>query len=206
MLKLNDRKWNALHIGSLFQIKRPKARSEKDYAVGNIPFVASGNINNGVIKCCIPQEGEILDEGNCISVSPVDGSAFYHEYNFLGRGGAGSSILLLYNSNLNRYSGLFMTRMIRQTCEKYCYGKMGNQESIKHERIMLPMDKYESPDYAFMVEYIKERELLLLDKYKHFIHRNAKTIGGGGKKSLPNPIENLFPSRYIYRNKPRKTA
>ena len=43
---------------------------------------------------------------------------------------------------------------------------------------MLPMDKYESPDYAFMVEYIKERELLLLDKYKHFIHRNAKTIGG----------------------------
>lgn len=50
-----------------------------------------------------------MDKGNCITVSPVDGSAFYQETDFLGRGGAGSSILMLYNADINKYSGLFLS-------------------------------------------------------------------------------------------------
>lgn len=177
MLSLQDREWKELFIGNLFEVKRPKPRSEKQYQQGEIPFIASGNMNNGVIKCCTPQNGECLDRGNCITVSPVDGSAFYQEFNFLGRGGAGSSILLLYNNNLNRYSGLFISRMIRQTCSKYCYGKMGNQESIKREKIMLPVDEYGTPDYSFMEQYIKERERQLVQKYKSFIGKNIQSGG-----------------------------
>lgn len=177
MLNLQDREWKELFIGNLFEVKRPKPRSEKQYQQGEIPFIASGNMNNGVIKCCTPQNGECLDRGNCITVSPVDGSAFYQEFHFLGRGGAGSSILLLYNNNLNRYSGLFISRMIRQTCSKYCYGKMGNQESIKREKIMLPVDEHDKPDYAFMEQYIKERERQLIQKYKNFIGKNIQYRG-----------------------------
>ena len=143
-------------IGTLFSVKRPKARSEKQYEYGKTPFVASGNVNNGVIKCCTPNENEKIDTGNCITVSPVAGSAFYQEYNFLGRGGAGSSILMLYNPNINKYSGLFIARMIKQTCSKYSYGKMGSQESIKRERVMLPIDKSGNPDYTFMEQYVKQ--------------------------------------------------
>ena len=185
MLRLSDRVWKSLYIGELFLVKRPETRSEKNYAIGDVPFIASGNTNNGVIKCCTPQKHEILDRKNCISVSPVDGSAFYHEYNFLGRGGAGSSVLLLYNDRLNRYSGLFMTRMIRQTCAKYCYGKMGNKDGIKREKIMLPVDKNGSPDYAFMEAYMKEREEYLIRKYERFIFEREKTIGGGGGGKSP---------------------
>lgn len=169
MLNLKDKEWKELFIGSIFTVKRSKARSERQYQVGQIPFVASGNMNNGVIKCCMPQADEHLDKGNCITVSPVDGSAFYQESDFLGRGGAGSSILLLYNDQMNRYSGLFVSRMIRQTCSKYCYGKMGNQENIKREKILLPIDKKGNPDYNFMEQYIKERESQLVQKYKKFI-------------------------------------
>ena len=177
MFSLQDREWKELFIGNLFEVKRPKPRSEKQYQQGKIPFIASGNMNNGVIKCCTPQNGECLDRGNCITVSPVDGSAFYQEFNFLGRGGAGSSILLLYNNNLNRYSGLFISRMIRQTCSIYCYGKMGNQESIKREKIMLPIDEHGNPDYSFMEQYIKERESQLIQKYKNFIGKNIQSGG-----------------------------
>lgn len=175
MTDLQERKWKAWFIGQLFEVKRPKPRSEKHYQQGHVrqvPFVASGNMNNGVVKWCSPQNGERLDRGNCITVSPVDGSAFYQEFDFLGRGGAGSSILLLYNDSLNRYSGLFIARMIRQTCSKYCYGKMGNQESIKREKIMLPVDERGEPDYAFMEQYIKERERKLIQKYRKFINKN----------------------------------
>ena len=128
MIHLKNRDWKAFFIGDLFMVKRPKPRSEKQYPTGNIPFVASGNLNNGVIKFRASQENEKPDHGNCITVSPIDGSAFYQKTDFLGRGGAGSSVLLLYCEQLNRYTGLFLSRMIRQTCSKYCYGKMGSQE------------------------------------------------------------------------------
>lgn len=179
MLNLNERKWSVFIIGDLFEIKRPKARSEKNYENGRIPFVASGNFNNGVIRCCKPHDGEILDKENCISVSPVDGSAFYQISHFLGRGGAGSSILLLYNENINQYSGLFITQMIRQTCSKYCYGKMGNKDSIKRERIMLPINKTGDIDYSFMEQYIKERILLKRKEYLKYC-TNSINLGGGG--------------------------
>lgn len=135
-LSLEQKKWNTFFVGDLFTVRRPQARSEKQYQFGSIPFIASGNTNNGLTKCCMPKKEEILDEGNCITISPVDGSTFYQETAFLGRGGAGSSILILYNSNMNRFSGLFIARMLRQTCSKYSYGKMGNKESIKREKVM----------------------------------------------------------------------
>lgn len=178
MLDLHDREWKEFLVGTLFSVKRPKARSEKQYEYGKAPFVASGNVNNGVIKCCTPNENEKLDTGNCITVSPVDGSAFYQGYDFLGRGGAGSSILMLYNPNMNKYSGLFISRMIRQTCSKYSYGKMGSQESIKRERIMLPVDESGNPDYAFMEQYIKEREQQIVQNYIDYIGKNIQ-MGGG---------------------------
>ena len=68
--------------------------------------------------------------------------------------------------------------MIRQTCSKYCYGKMGNQESIKREKIMLPIDEHGNPDYSFMEQYIKERESQLIQKYKNFIGKNIQSGGG----------------------------
>ena len=159
-------KWGEFQIGKLFKVRRPKARSEKDYTLGDIPFVASGNFNNGVTKCCAISINEQIDRGNCITVSPVDGSSFYQSIDFLGRGGAGSSILLLYNDYINQYSGLFIAQMIRQTCAKYCYGKMGNKDSIKREKIMLPVDEFGNPDYVFMEQYTKA---VITKKYNSYI-------------------------------------
>lgn len=177
MLALHDREWKEFFIGDLFDVKRPVARSESQYQIGKVPFIASGNVNNGVINCCTPTENEKLDKGDCITVSPVDGSAFYQGYDFLGRGGAGSSILLLYNTLINKYSGLFITRMIRQTCSKYHYGNMGSQERIKREKIMLPIDNQGSPDYAFMEQYIKERERQIIQNYINYIGQIAQAGG-----------------------------
>lgn len=190
MLNLNDREWKPFFIGDLFIVKRPKARSEKGYEGGKYPFVASGNFNNGVIRCCEPHADEVLDKGNCITVSPVDGSAFYQNSDFLGRGGAGSSVLLLYCDNINEYSGLFLARLIRQTCSKYCYGKMGNQDSIKREKILLPITADDEPDFAFMEQYIKEREDKLKQKYIDFIGNNWKI--GGAIPSLENTTWAVF--------------
>ena len=178
MLSLHDREWKEFCVGELFELSRPIARSESKYENGNIPFVASGNFNNGVIRCCSSKNGETIDKGNCITISPVDGSSFYHGYDFLGRGGAGSSIIMLRADFLNKYNGAFISRMLRQTCSKYSYGKMGSQERIKREKIMLPIDDFGNPDYAFMEEYIRERERQIVQNYISYIGNNIQ-IGGG---------------------------
>ena len=173
---LDEKEWKEFRIGELFEVSRPKARNKDDYDMGDIPFVASGAMNNGVMKCCKTCEGEQLDAGNCITVSPVDGSSFYQPMDFLGRGGAGSSILMLRNNDLNLFRGEFMARMIQQTCSKYNYGHMGNKDSIKRERVMLPIDEDGKPDYAYMEQYAKN---MMLRKYRQYLtflqqRRNAR--------------------------------
>ncbi|WP_218184523.1 restriction endonuclease subunit S [Pelistega indica] len=100
MNKLDISGWKEFVIGELFEIKRPESRSIKQYEDGSVPFVSSGNFNNGIDKFVTPLADEVLDKGNCITISPVDGSCFYQAVDFLGRGGGGSSIILLYNDNM----------------------------------------------------------------------------------------------------------
>lgn len=146
--------WKPFNIGSLFTISRPIARNQSKYIDGNIPFVASGSLNNGVVKYFEKLNNEQLDEKNCITVSPLDGSAFYQPYDFLGRGGAGSAILLLRNQYLNENNGLFIATAIRSSLTKYTYSDQLNSSTISNETIMLPVDSYGDPDWKYMDSYM----------------------------------------------------
>jgi DNA-binding phage protein len=159
MKQIDTKQWKEFIIKDLFTVKRPSARSQANYNDGDIPFVASGNFNNGVLKYLEPKKGEILDAGNCITVSPIDGSSFYQEDDFLGRGGAGSSIILLYNPNLNLYNGYFIATVIRTVCRKYAYSNMANKDTIGAEKIKLPVDETGNPDFSYMESYMKNLEL-----------------------------------------------
>lgn len=159
MNRLNTQQWKEFVIKEIFTVKRPTARSQVDYDDGTVPFVASGNFNNGVIKYLTPKKDEVLDKGHCITVSPIDGSSFYQENDFLGRGGAGSSIILLYNPKINLYSGYFISTVIRAVCQKYAYSDMANKDTIGAEKIKLPADKDGNPDFSYMEEYMKNREI-----------------------------------------------
>ena len=172
---LDEKEWDEFFIGDLFEVSRPKSRNKDDYDFGNTPFVASGALNNGVMKCCDAKQDEQLDAGNCITVSPVDGSTFYQPMDFLGRGGAGSSILMLRSDSLNLYLGQFIARTVRQTCSKYTYGHMGNKDSIKRERIMLPIDDSGKPDYEYMEQYAKNMMLRKYKQYLEFVNRQNVT-------------------------------
>ena len=142
-------------IGELFIVSRPISRSQVKYNEGKIPFVASGNYNNGVIAYLEPQINEEIDLGKCITVSPVDGSAFYQEKDFMGRGGAGSSIIILRNDNLNIYNGYFISTIIKQVCKKYAFLDMGNKDTIKAEIIKLPATSEGNPDWSYMEKYMR---------------------------------------------------
>lgn len=156
MAKIDTNRWKEYEIGKLFEISRPVTRSQAKYSEGNIPFVASGNFNNGVVKYCEPEKDEVLDGKNCITVSPLDGSAFYQPDDFLGRGGAGSAILMLRNPNLDEKNGLFLATAIRASLTKYTYSDQLNSQTIASENIEIPVDSHGCPDWAYMDSFMAE--------------------------------------------------
>ena len=152
--KIDVSSWVEFRIGELFDISRPVARSAMNYVDGDVPFVASGNYNNGVIAYVEPKFNEVADEGNCITVSPLDGSAFYQPCDFLGRGGAGSAILMLRNSHLNVNVGLFVVAVVRNSLTHFNYADQLNQDSIADQVIMLPVSSDGIPDWAYMEKVV----------------------------------------------------
>jgi hypothetical protein len=151
--------WEKLKIKDLFLVERPNSRVQTQYSDGDIPFIASGSINNGVQGYCQKKEHELLDKGNCITVSPVDGYAFYQNQDFLGRGGAGSSIIKLYLKDnrhlLTANVALFVCTVIRMVCGKYSFTDMGSLEKIQEEMIPLPVNSKKEPDWKYMGKYMQ---------------------------------------------------
>lgn len=167
--------WKEFEIAKLFNIQSPATRSIKSYSEGDVPYVSSGSYNNGIVSYLEPRDGEILERGQCITVSPLDGSAFYQEEDFLGRGGAGSAISLLYNENLNKYNAMFICTIIKNVAERFNYSDALTSDNLKTLRIKLPCkhnddgtvycDVYKKysdagfmPDWLSMTEYMEQLE------------------------------------------------
>lgn len=167
--------WQEFIISKLFDIKSPASRSIKSYNEGDVPYISSGRVNNGIITYLEPKDDEELERGNCITVSPLDGSSFYQEDDFLGRGGAGSAISLLYNENLTKNIALFICTIIKISSKKFDYNDALTSDNLKNLKIKLPVlhneegtfyiDKEKNysnegyvPDWEFMEKYMEAIE------------------------------------------------
>lgn len=148
--------WKEFQINKLFTIKSPASRKMQTYDIGNIPYVSSGAVNNGIVSYLKPKDGEQLEKGHCITVSPLDGTSFYQKCDFLGRGGAGSAISLLYNDNLTELNALFICTVIKQSAYRFGYNDALTSDNLKHLIIKLPATPNGQPDWAYMESYMKQ--------------------------------------------------
>lgn len=157
--------WGEFRVGDLFDVSRPSSRSSQNYDEGDMPFVASGNFNNGVTAYLQPKDDNDYDEGGCITVSAVDGYAFYQKDKFLGRGGAGSSIMMLRNDSLNELNGKYICTLIRKACNDWEYSNMGNKDKLADTIIWLPITSTGEPDWQYMEDYMKQ----IMDKSEQIV-------------------------------------
>ncbi len=193
MNNIDTTKWKDYEISKLFIIKSPASRTIKTYNEGNVPYVSSGGINNGILSYLEPKEGEELEKGNCISVSPLEGTpCFYQKNDFLGRGGAGSAVSLLYNNHLTEYNALYICEVIKLFAKKFDYADAFTSNNLKKLLIKLPSIKKKSldddekkytvdgyvPDWDYMEKYmitIEPKAQNRIDNIK-YIKGNQTTI------------------------------
>lgn len=169
LLGLEDAKWRSFKIKDIFGIKAVKGKTLSSYPEGATPYVSTSSLNNGV-SGYIETKDDISNE-KCISIDPIAGKAFYHNYKFVGRGGAGSAINLLYNQNLDENNSQFILTMIEKVSrEKASYGVALNGDRLKNMRLSLPVDEKGEPYWDYMSKFMQKIEQEKLEKALNYIY------------------------------------
>ena len=181
-LSLDSRNWDAFFIEDVAEILSGRDIYERERLDGLIPYITATANNNG-IGYFVANSNETL-ESNCLSVNRNGsvGYCFYHPYKAL----YGNDTRKLRPKKNNKYVSLFISLCITKQREKYGYGyKMGTGR-LKRQRILLPIDENNNPDWQFMEDYMKAKEQQILKPTieklcKHLIFNEIAT--GGGKLS-----------------------
>lgn len=158
--KLEDKKWLPFEIQNISTILSGIDIYERKRIEGYTPYITSGASNNG-IGYFVGNNNETKSKG-IISVNRngAVGYAFYHPYEALF-GNDTRRVIPDYN---NKYSSLFISHMITMQKDKYGYGlKMGSKR-LKMQKIMLPVNDEDEPDWEYMKNYMKKIEYKQLTK------------------------------------------
>lgn len=165
---LNEKEWYEFEIGKLFKLYPGKSKGLNHLKKSNhgVNYLGATNLNNGVLACVQSEGNENkIQKGNCIAfIRNGEGSMGYSVYkteSFI----ATSDITVGYSEKLNREIGLFITTIADRIRGKYNFGYKRSDTRLKKEKIQLPVNSKNEPDYEYMENYVKRIEFEKLNKY-----------------------------------------
>lgn len=159
--KLQCPNWKEFYFVEVFtEIQRGKRLKKADHEEGEMPYVSSTSINNGV-DGYIGNESGVRIFFDCLTLanSGSVGCTFFHQYEFV----ASDHVTKLKRDGLDKYAYLFMIPIIKRLSEKYSFNREINDERIKREKLLLPITDKGEPDFAFMSAFMKDVEHKILN-------------------------------------------
>lgn len=161
--------WKEVKVRDIFEVKPVKGKSITNYKEGKIPYISTSSIDNGLSNFIDTVDN--ISIKNCIFVDPIGGKAFFHDYDFVGRGGAGSAINLLYNTCLDKYSGLFICKILESSSfHKASYGVQLNGNRLKNLKLLIPVDNDGKPNWEYMDKFMKGLEKEGIEKVIAYLY------------------------------------
>ncbi|MEK5481033.1 restriction endonuclease subunit S [Viridibacillus sp. FSL R5-0888] len=161
---LESKNWRSFFLNEIFTIiKRGKRLTKANQLPGNIPYVSSTAFSNG-IDGFIGNRKNVRKFSNCITIanSGSVGSVFYHDYEFI----ASDHVTVLSNPTLTKNHYLFLVTVLSKIGDKYSFNREINDYRIKREKIMLPVDENENPDWDFIDEYTRMKNQKMKNKFE----------------------------------------
>ena len=157
-VSFGNREWKDISITSIFdKIKTGNINNASLYKKTTgygIEYIGATNKNNGCLYFIESSDrtNNLLQDGNCIGfIKDGDGSAGYSIYK---RESFVSTVNVIYGyaNWLNEYTGLFFVSAQDLIKNKYSHGYKRNQQHLRGDRVMLPVDDNGEPDFEFMEE------------------------------------------------------
>lgn len=176
MINLQDREWETFYISNerengIFTLRASLSGIDKNKLIdGNdkeIPYITRSDFNNGVALFVGKEQREKykIDHGNVITIGLDTQTVFYQLHSFY----TGQNIQVLFNEHLNKYTAKFIIPLLKMQVSRLSWGGNGaTLGRLKRMQLLLPINEDNLPDYAFMEQYIREREKQLIQKYIDF--------------------------------------
>jgi len=167
LVPISEKHWKPFLISDVFEIKSGKRLTKSDMKLGDKPFIGATDSNNGITA--FTSDINNSEASNLLGVN-YDGSVgevFYHPYKAI----FSDSVKKLKVQHIvgNKEIYLFLKQSILQQKVKYQYGYKFNANRMKRQKILLPINSENKPDFDFMEKYIKNLEFSKLEKYLDFV-------------------------------------
>lgn len=117
-------------ISFFFDVQNGKSSGEKNYTVGNCPYISSGDAFNSVIRLVSDEENEVFESGG-ITVTAF-GQAYVQPWRFMARGNGGSSVRVLipkYKMSFNELC--WFASQINIQKWRFFYGRMAIKSRLE---------------------------------------------------------------------------
>ena len=161
-------KWQAFFLEEIAQISSGKDIYERERTSGQTPYVTATANNNG-IGYFIGNQNETLERGSLsVNRNGSVGYCFYHPYDAL----YGNDTRKLRPIRSNKYVSLFISMCITNQRAKYGYGyKMGTGR-LKRQKILLPVDSCNQPNWEYMETYMQNLEQKQVLEYLRYLQKS----------------------------------
>lgn len=158
LASLYEKEWKEFWLEDIVDIKSGVRLTKADQIDGDIAFIGSTDSNNGITNF-VSNINNSLDK-NVLGVN-YNGSVvenFYHPYESIFSDDV-KRIKWKNESIAGKYTYLFLKQLILQQKEKYAYSYKFNGSRMKRQKIFLPVDNNEKPDYDYMKKYMQIQEI-----------------------------------------------
>lgn len=156
-------KWLEFEIANIFNVKSGTRLTKADMKLGKKPFIGATDSNNGITE--FVSNTNSSEDSNVLGVN-YNGSVvenFYHPYKALFSDDV--KRLSFKEIKGNKHHFLFVKTEILKQKVKYQYGYKFNGTRMNRQKIMLPVNQNNKPDYDYMENYMKMLEYEKLNKY-----------------------------------------
>ena len=168
--------WGEFNLNEIFpNIQRGKRLKRGDHAAGNKPYVSSSSLNNG-IDGFVSNAERIREFRKCLTIanSGSVGATFFQPFSFV----ASDHVTKLENKELSKNIYIFISNIAKRLGEKYSFNREINDKRIQREKILLPINPQGEPDYAFMEQFMRQKEQEKLEKFQNYIAKRIEQTKG----------------------------
>lgn len=164
-----DKEWKEFVIESILLVKPGKRLTKADMMIGKKPFIGSTDANNGITA--FVSNTNVSEDSNILGINYNGsvGECFYHPYKAIFTDDV--KRLSLKERVGNKYIYLFLKNSILKQKSKYQYSYKFNEKRLKRQKILLPINDENAPDYEYMEQYIKN---LKYKKIKQYLKYNEE--------------------------------
>lgn len=166
-IKLTDREWEVFKIGDIFKVSGTKTTHPSMLlSNGKTPRITCASTNNALDGF---YKNAPTEKGGVIAVdSATDAYLSYQKNDFIATDHV-EKISMKGDLYMSKEIGLFLKKAIDNSkLNKFGYGYKFSQTRMKKQLITLPVDKNNKPDWQFMEDYIKYKQLKIVKKIMEY--------------------------------------